>query len=126
MPFAPPRLCSRCRQIHGGRGCAAADAAYEQARGTAAQRGYDSAWARFSAAWRRRHPLCGDRVDGPSAEHSECVREERTTAAQVVDHIVPWRGDRAKKYDPRNLQSLCKQCHDSKTAREDGRWGYGG
>ncbi|RKL63248.1 hypothetical protein DXT63_07535 [Thermoanaerobacteraceae bacterium SP2] len=24
--------------------------------------------------------------------------------------------------DINNLQSLCKCCHDSKTAREDGRW----
>ena len=40
------------------------------------------------------------------------------TWASVVDHITPHRGDWAKFIDPTNLQSLCKTCHDRKTARE--------
>ena len=40
------------------------------------------------------------------------------TRATVVDHIVPHRGDWARFIDRSNLQSLCKPCHDAKTARE--------
>lgn len=42
------------------------------------------------------------------------------TRAAVVDHIRPFRGDWALFLDPANHQSLCKACHDRKTARERG------
>ena len=48
----------------------------------------------------------------------ECARRGIRTRATVVDHIVPHRGDWAKFIDPANHQSLCKICHDRKTARE--------
>lgn len=124
MPFAPARLCTRCRQVHVGRGCPASDAAYEQARGTAQARGYDSVWARYSKAWRKRYPLCGMRLDGVmSPDHSACVREGRVTEGTVVDHIIPFRGRPELKYDAKNHQTLCKADHDAKTATEDRRWG---
>jgi 5-methylcytosine-specific restriction enzyme A len=41
--------------------------------------------------------------------------------AGVVDHIKPHKGDLELFFDPRNLQSLCKLCHDSaKQAQEKG------
>ena len=40
------------------------------------------------------------------------------TWATVVDHIEPHRGDWSKFIDPANHQSLCKSCHDRKTAKE--------
>lgn len=48
----------------------------------------------------------------------ECAKRGFRTRATVVDHIVPHRGDWAKFIDPANHQSLCKICHDRKTARE--------
>ena len=48
----------------------------------------------------------------------ECAKRGIRTRATVVDHITPHRGDWAKFIDPTNLQSLCKTCHDRKTARE--------
>lgn len=48
----------------------------------------------------------------------ECARQGIRTRASVVDHIVPHRGDWALFVDPANHQSLCKTCHDRKTARE--------
>ena len=63
------------------------------------------------AAWRPR-PL--------SADHG---RQSEVVAAVVVDHIWPHKGDRALFWDRGNWQSLCKACHDRKTALEDGRWG---
>ena len=40
------------------------------------------------------------------------------TRATVVDHVVPFRGSWELFVDPRNHQSLCKSCHDRKTAQE--------
>lgn len=53
----------------------------------------------------------------------QCDREGRTTAATVVDHVRPHKGDEALFFDQENLQSLCKPCHDRKTATEDGGLG---
>jgi len=41
----------------------------------------------------------------------------------VVDHVEKHRGDPVKFFDPDNLQSLCKSCHDRHKQREDNR-GY--
>jgi 5-methylcytosine-specific restriction protein A len=43
--------------------------------------------------------------------------------AEVVDHIIPHRGDYTLFWDCSNHQALCKPCHDRKTAREDGAFG---
>lgn len=56
----------------------------------------------------------------------ECLKNDRITPATVVDHIKPHKGDEELFYDFNNLQSLCKSCHDRKTAKEDGRWGKKG
>ena len=48
----------------------------------------------------------------------ECARRGIRTTATVVDHVRPHRGDWALFIDPANHQSLCKSCHDRKTARE--------
>jgi len=42
----------------------------------------------------------------------DCARRDRSTAAKIVDHIRPHRGDEALFFDDQNLQSLCKPCHD--------------
>lgn len=97
--------------------------AVDQQRGNSTARGYDSRWRKARDGWLRSHPLCGDRRDGASVEHSACAREERVTPASVVDHIIPHRGDKALFWFSGNWQSLCKACHDVKTAREDGGFG---
>lgn len=48
----------------------------------------------------------------------ECARRGLRTQATVVDHVQPFRGDWALFVDPANHQSLCKRCHDRKTAHE--------
>ena len=40
------------------------------------------------------------------------------TRATVVDHVIPFRGSWALFVDANNHQSLCKRCHDRKTAAE--------
>jgi 5-methylcytosine-specific restriction protein A len=95
-------------------------------RGTASERGYTSAWTKARLTFLSRHPLC--------AHHF--ARGEIVQAA-VVDHKVPHRmgqarlsGDKSEIdkasrifWDTENWQSLCKQCHDIKTAKEDGGFG---
>ena len=79
---------------------------YERFRGSAASRGYDSRWQKARLSFLRAHPLC-----------AECAKAGRYTAATVVDHIIPHRGDQKLFWDPDNWQSLCKYHHDQKTAR---------
>lgn len=43
--------------------------------------------------------------------------------ADVVDHIIPHRGDIDLFYDPENWQPMCKSCHDSLKAQIESR-GY--
>lgn len=96
--------------------------AEDQRRGTAAERGYDSAWSRARVAYLRKHPLC-----------VYCEREHRLTAATVVDHIIEHKlkdaidsGDEARIararhlfWDSTNWQSLCAHCHNSRKQAEE-------
>jgi 5-methylcytosine-specific restriction protein A len=54
----------------------------------------------------------------PNARH-----RQRIMAAACTDHIIPHKGDQALFWDTNNHQSLCKDCHDYKTATEDGAFG---
>ena len=46
-----------------------------------------------------------------------CARQGHTVAAQVVDHIIPHKGDARLFWDADNWQSLCKLHHDSTKQR---------
>lgn len=48
-----------------------------------------------------------------------CRESEDITIADVVDHIVPHKGDPALFWDPSNLQGLCKSHHDGRKQREE-------
>ena len=41
----------------------------------------------------------------------------------MVDHIEPHKRDQRLFWDTSNWQSMCKPCHDSKTATRDGGFG---
>lgn len=47
----------------------------------------------------------------------ECAKTDRDTPATEVDHIIPHRGNWQLFCDVKNLQSLCRSCHNAKTAR---------
>jgi 5-methylcytosine-specific restriction protein A len=70
-----------------------------------------SRWKKLRTQFLQEHPLC-------VKCKSKCVIK----AAEVVDHIQPHQGDEELFWDESNWQSLCKCCHDKKTAKEDGRW----
>lgn len=69
---------------------------------------YDAKWRAARAAFLRRNPLC-----------AMCQAHGRLTAAEVVDHIVPHRGDRAVFWDMANWQPLCKLHHDAAKQAEE-------
>ncbi len=48
--------------------------------------------------------------------------DECHNVATVVDHRISVNKG-GEFYNPENHQPMCKLCHDSKTAKEDGRWG---
>ena len=62
---------------------------------------YDGRWKKIRHVHLKRNPLC-----------VYCLQLGKVTAAGVVDHIIPHKGDKVLFYDRHNLQSLCKQCHD--------------
>ncbi|EEG10289.1 HNH endonuclease [Pseudogulbenkiania ferrooxidans] len=84
----------------------------DEKRGSSASRGYDSKWRRARESYLREHPLC-----------VECRQRGFIEAATVVDHITPHKGDQKLFWSRSNWQSLCKPCHDRKTATEDGGFG---
>lgn len=69
-----------------------------------------AAWRKVRAHQLAIEPLC-----------KECDKRGRVTVATVCDHID---GDcNNNPEDGSNYQSLCRTCHATKTAREDGGWG---
>ncbi len=71
---------------------------------------YDYRWQKASKAFLRTNPLC-----------VFCERRGRVTAATVVDHKIPHRGDERLFWDRGNWQPLCKPDHDGeKQAMEKG------
>lgn len=121
MPRKPKRPCSYpgCPALTEDRYCLEhkkkLDMAYNRQRGSSTQQGYNARWRAARKRYLAEHPLC-----------AQCLKQGKLIPATVVDHIVPHKGDQRLFWDESNWQALCKICHDSKTAREDGRWGKGG
>jgi 5-methylcytosine-specific restriction protein A len=98
-------LRGRC-EAHKGLG-----ANYEQERPNAYARGYDRQWQRAREGFLRQHPLC---------ECEDCQGGKlRVTPANVVDHIVPHKGDKGLFWDESNWQAMGKSCHDRKTRADE-------
>lgn len=113
----PQRLATPCRypgcpELSHERFCAEhtrlTQRAYDAARGSTHERGYDAAWRRRRKEILLRDPICRW-PDG-------C-----TSSSTDVDHIIAKR--RGGTDDAHNLRGLCHAHHSMKTAREDGRWG---
>ncbi|MCV6576280.1 MAG: HNH endonuclease [Cohaesibacter sp.] len=50
-----------------------------------------------------------------------CLAEGRTTAANVVDHVVPHKGNRELFFSYSNTQSLCETHHNKDKQRMEAR-----
>ncbi len=121
MPYLPLRPCrySGCiRLVHGGY-CEqhqhiiddqkrAKENQYNKQRPTW-HKLYDRKWRGYTKIYLAKHPYC-----------VECLKNNKHTTAEEVDHIVPHKGDLNLFWDQKNHQGLCKKCHSKKTARENG------
>ena len=87
-------------------------------RASSTQRGYNSRWQRYAKNFLKRHPLCQQCLklkEGGAGLPRDIP--ERTRASEVVDHIIPHRGNQELFWKPSNHQALCKKCHDRKTGK---------
>lgn len=51
---------------------------------------------------------------------AECLKNKRLTYAEILDHIIPHKGDWDLFINPDNLQGLCAKCHGLKSQKEKG------
>ncbi len=70
---------------------------------------YGAAWQKASKAWLSAHPIAVDIFKS----HGGVIK-----LAEVVDHIIPHRGDVKLFWNQANWQGLTKRDHDRKTALE--------
>lgn len=137
MPSAAPRPCKRpgCRKLTtAGAYCpdhaAAIRKQADAQRGSSTQRGYGYKWQQASKKFLRDHPLCQCESckEGTLRLWPSSVVDHKTPPKlkEALDSKDPNRIARAQKlfWDQNNWQALNKQCHDRKTATEDG--GFGG
>lgn len=83
----------------------------DKQRGTRQERGYGQDWVNLTQIKLGRDPLC-----------EPCLRNEYTTEATQVHHIVPFRGlDDPLRLDWDNLESICETCHVRLSAKEGRR-----
>ena len=115
MPTAAPKPCTVCGTLvrDGTSRCdkhkVAQGSFADRARGTRHERGYGSAWDKIRKRILKR--------DGGLCQ--PCLKRDLITPATQVDHIINKASGGTD--DDANLQSICKPCHDAKTARERGR-----
>lgn len=81
-----------------------------EARPSARQRGYTSAWDKARRTFLAHHPHC-----------AMCAKSGQTVAASVVDHVIPHRGDQALFWDKTNWQPLCAKHHNATKQRMERR-----
>lgn len=117
MPNKPLKSCavSGCPELTRERHCPGhakkGRVEYGARRNKSWQHLYGARWRRERKAFLVSNPLC-----------AECQLWGRVVAANVVDHVIPHKGDKLMFWDRSNWQGLCKNCHDVKTAGE-GAWG---
>lgn len=109
MPKSPPTICTEpgCpnHATEGGRCPAHKRKAWRTTTTSSAARGYGERWRRIRAMKLRNHPVC-----------EVC----RLAPATQVDHIKA-KAHGGDDYDPDNLQSICRPCHQAKTSTEGKR-----
>lgn len=117
MPHKLPHGCAApgCRElVQRGPHCPTHRRALDAARGSSAERGYNTPeWRRARRAVLQRDSDRFCRICSPQGENSVVL-----IPSVEVDHIVPrreWVAAGGDFCDPSNLQGLCKRCHSRKT-----------
>lgn len=75
-------------------------------RGNSNARGYGYKWRQYRELFLKKNPLC-----------VYCLEDGSIAAANVVDHIVPHKGDMKLFWEVDNHQSLCHTHHSSTKQR---------
>jgi 5-methylcytosine-specific restriction enzyme A len=75
---------------------------------------YGRRWQRYRLVYLATHALCVD----PYGDHAPAI-----AASEVVDHIIPHRGNYSLFWNPGNHQALCVVCNSKKAALEEGGFG---
>lgn len=91
MPTSPQTHSQRLRAKRG------------EGRPSAAKRGYDRRWQRLRKLYLGGNPIC-----------DECRRKGVVVLATEVHHVEAIRKRPELQYEWRNLQALCKRCHNNK------------
>ena len=113
MPEAPLKQCARCRRVlTRERYCPECaeikKREYQSNRNKSWQHLYGAKWRKAREFYLIKHPFC-----------VECEKDSgRLVRADVLDHIVPHKGDVKKFWDRSNWQGLCTRHHNKKTANE--------
>ncbi len=110
MPMKPKKPCKHpgCPLLTTDAYCEFHARLHINDRPNANQRGYTSSWRKASKSFLQANPLC-----------RHCERDGKLKKAEVVDHVIPHRGDKKLFWDQSNWQPLCTRCHNRKTRKED-------
>ncbi|NTW70657.1 MAG: HNH endonuclease [Eubacteriaceae bacterium] len=110
MPTKPQRPCKHpgCPELTNSKYCMNHEKLHSNDRPIAGERGYDHQWRKKRKQYLKVNPLC-----------KQCKRNGKLIESEVVDHIIPHRGNKVIFWDESNWQALCKKCHDKKTRTED-------
>ncbi len=84
-------------------------------RASSASRGYGGKWQPKRHAWLKAHPWCADIYGN---------HEGLKVQGVIVDHILPLK--QGGRDDDSNYQTLCRACHNAKTAQDGSRTPRGG
>lgn len=88
---------------------------YDQRRGSARERGYNTRWEKARRTFLARSPLC-----------LGCEAVGRVEPAVLVDHVEPHGGDSDRFWDTSKWQGCCKWHHDVVKQRLEDRFARGG
>ena len=85
---------------------------WRAAKGSSSERGYGYAWQKARLRFLQSHPLC---------VMCQAMKPPRVTAAEVVDHIIPHKGDQELFWNESNWQPLCFSHHNGEKAEIEWR-----
>lgn len=98
-----PRL-----KVEGNNRLSISNGSWRDTKQSSTARGYGYKWQKARVLFLKENPLC---------VYCEC--NGIITAANIVDHIEPHRGDQVLFWDRNNWQALCSSCHSSVKQREE-------
>jgi len=99
-------LACRCGGLIKDRVCSRCGPKRQERNVTTTERGYGGDWQRVRARCLRHNPLCHD-----------CSESGRVTIAKEVHHVKKIKDRPDLRLDERNLMTLCKRCHEVRSAR---------